>query len=104
MCHFYGNPFSWLCDDTLTGRNLPNLLRPHHLEVIKTLPSFQMMVDVLIKREQLTRAKTLLKDDKALIQEIEKSQESRKRSITQLLRAMFLLSSSSPEPVDKIEL
>jgi origin recognition complex subunit 3 len=104
MCHFYGNPFSWLCDDTLTGNNLPNLIRPHHLEVIKTLPSFQKMVDVLIKREQLTRAKTLLKDDKALIQEIEKSQESRKRSITQLLRAMSLLSSSSPEPVDKIEL
>jgi origin recognition complex subunit 3 len=104
MCHFYGNPLSWLCEDTSSGDGLSNIIRPHHLEIIKTLPSFQKMVDDLIRRGQLTRAKTLLEDDKVLLEEIEKSQESRKWSITQLLRAMFLLSSSLPEPVDKIEL
>jgi origin recognition complex subunit 3 len=103
MCHFYGNPLSWLCDDSI-GDNLAKLIKPHHLEAIRSLPSFQRMVEGLIQLGQLARAKALLEDDKALLEEIEKSLEARGSSVTRLLRAMALLSSSSPDPIDKIEL
>jgi origin recognition complex subunit 3 len=103
MCHFYGNPLSWLCDDAI-GDNLPELIQSYHLEAIRTLPSFQRTVERLVEIRQLARARALLEDNDALTVEIEKSLESSRHSITRLLRAMSLLSRSSPEPIDKIEL
>ncbi|KAE9381721.1 origin recognition complex subunit [Stipitochalara longipes BDJ] len=102
VCHFYGNPLSFLCDAS-TG-DIPNLIRSHHIEVIRALPSFRSMVGRLVDNKQLKRAKTLLKDEKALVLEIAKAQKARATLITQLLRAMALIASSSPDPVDKIEL
>jgi origin recognition complex subunit 3 len=103
MCHFYGNPLSWLCELS-AGDSLSDFIRSHQLEVVKTLPSFQRMVEGLVENKQLALAKTILNDDKALLREIEKSREYRKISIIRILRAMSLLSSSSPDSVDKIEL
>jgi origin recognition complex subunit 3 len=103
MCHFYGNPLSWLCGDSI-GNSLRNITESYHLEAIRNLPSFQKMVERLFEMRQLERAKALLEDNEALFEEVEKSLKSWKLSITRLLRAMSLLSISSPEPVDKIEL
>jgi len=103
MCHFYGNPLSWLCDESI-GDSLAKLIKPYHLEAIRTLSSFQRKVEGLVELRQLARAKALLEDDEVLLEEIEKSLEINGTSVTRLLRAMSLLSSSSPDPVDKIEL
>jgi origin recognition complex subunit 3 len=103
MCHFNGNPLSFLCDSSV-GDDHPNLIMSHHIEVIRMLPSFRGMVGKLVDNNQLARAKALLKDGKCLQQEIEKSQKSRAILITQLLRAMSLIASSSQEPVEKIGL
>jgi origin recognition complex subunit 3 len=103
MCHFYGNPLSWLCDESI-GDSLAKLIKPYHLEAIRTLSSFQRKVEGLVELRQLARARALLEDDEVLLEEIEKSLEISGTSVTRLLRAMSLLSSSSPDPVDKIEL
>ena len=103
MCHFYGNPLSWL-SDVSAYESLSKLIQPHHLEVVKTLPSFQRMVEELVENKQLAPAEALLRDDKALLKEINNSQESWNISIIQLLQAMSILSSSSPDSINKIDL
>ena len=103
MCHFYGNPLSWL-SDVSAYESLSKLIQPHHLEVVKTLPSFQRMVEGLVENKQLARAEVLLRDDKALLKEIMNSLESKNISIIQLLQAMSILSSFSSESLNKIDL
>jgi origin recognition complex subunit 3 len=103
MCHFYGNPLSWLSNIS-AYENLSKLIQPHHLEVVKTLPSFQRMVEGLVENKQLARAEALLGDDKALLKEIMNSLESKNISIIQLLQAMSILSNSSSESVNQIDL
>lgn len=103
MCHFYGNPISWLSAG-LASDSLLHLIQPHHLELIRTLPSFRRMLDGMVEAQKWSRAKSLLTDDEALLKTIEKSHGLRIVAVAQLLQAMSLLSDSSLEPVDKIEL
>jgi len=61
-------------------------------------------MDRLVNSKQLMRAKALLENGECLLQEVKKSRKSWVMLITQILRAMSLIASSSPEPVDQIEL
>lgn len=103
MCHFYGNPLSWLCDD-MTGDGLESLLQPGHYKAIRTLRSFKSTVEECVGMGHLSRARAILGDDKALFGEIKKALESRRSSTNRLLRAMSLFSAAASESIDKVEL
>ena len=99
MCHFYGNALSILHD---TSQSIP-ILASEHLEAIRMLPSFRMLVESNLESRP-TFVRGLLEDDKVLTQTIEASLVPGKDEVVKIIRAMHILASVSPENTQPIEL
>jgi origin recognition complex subunit 3 len=68
------------------------------------LPSFRNLVENLVGAREALHARALLEDDSVLIEEVQKSLESKDRAVLQLLRALHIVGLSYPGFVDKIAL
>jgi origin recognition complex subunit 3 len=104
MCHFYENALSFLTSGR-TALTALKYLQPVHYRAIRVLPSYRQLIQGLIDSGELSRAKSLLdEDDAVLLEETKAALASRTSDITQLLRVMHLLSSALTEPASQIEL
>jgi origin recognition complex subunit 3 len=104
MCHFYENALSFLAHGRTASTPL-KYLQPVHYRAMRTLPSYRQLIQGLVESGELSRAKSLLdEDDAVLLEETRAALASRTGNITQLLRAMHLLSSALTEPAPQIEL
>jgi origin recognition complex subunit 3 len=104
MCHFYANPLSILIDQTQSFESIQKLISPAHLEAVRMLPSFQILVEVLVANQDFSLAKALLEDDKILLKEMKNSFNSRHHQITQILRSLHIITKASSEHVETIDL
>jgi origin recognition complex subunit 3 len=104
MCHFYANPLSLLVDTERDSKSLLKLLQPEHLEALRILPSFAKLLKTLLERHEVTRARRLLEDDKALLDEVDKALNSTSQIVTNLLRIVHVLSTAVAGPFEKIDL
>jgi origin recognition complex subunit 3 len=68
------------------------------------LPSFRNLVESLVDAGDVLHARALLEDDLALLEEVQKSLESKDRAVLQLLRAIHIVGLSSSGLVDNIAL
>jgi len=91
MCHFYANPLSVLIQST-TSALRRKLIQPEHYEAIRILPSFRKLVESLATRNNAKHARELLENDSALLDEVNQSIVSRAEKVTELLRAVYVLS------------
>jgi len=104
MCHYYGNALSILNGFSGGLDVRSNIIQPQHLQAIRMLPSFRILVEKMTEEGRPAHARHLLLNDAILVEDVRKTLASRDTTIIRLLRAMNLLTSSSLEPVDKISL
>lgn len=68
MCHFYANPLSLLLAvPSADPDSLSTLLSPHHLNMIRSLPSMRKYVENKLSERDTEEAKSLLNDDEYLL-------------------------------------
>lgn len=98
MCHFYGNALSIFTP--VPGVPRPST-QPDHLEAVRMLPSFKLMIRRLVDTGDLDRVDELLQEDSTLETEIESALTN--VHILRLLRIMHIMMVISPEPVSVID-
>lgn len=109
MCHFYANPLSILLSSSndLESTVVP-MLQPEHVEAMRMLPSFKVMVEHRIKEGDISGLKDLINSDEELVQLAVKTlQEKDLMMFTNLRRLATLhavLSISTTNPTDPTEL
>ncbi|KAK4250441.1 origin recognition complex subunit 3 N-terminus-domain-containing protein [Corynascus novoguineensis] len=89
MCHFYANPLSVLLAEQ--GRLPRGLLKPEHLEAIRTLDSFRNQAEAAVEARQLNHAQSLIEDDEYLVNKILEQGQKRQEYLLHLLRAICLV-------------
>ncbi|KAI1006129.1 hypothetical protein K3495_g2092 [Podosphaera aphanis] len=105
MCHYYFDALS-VFNVTQEFSYLSKIIQKEHLEAIRMLPSFRDSVEREISHgnstERLFRVRSLLTDDRFLLDEIGGLIASKKTNIIHLLRAIHILTNASSEPLSKI--
>ncbi|KAI0555359.1 origin recognition complex subunit 3 N-terminus-domain-containing protein [Xylaria curta] len=96
MCHFYGNPLSFLLPDGLNS----SALQSEHVEIIRYLPSFRQMVEAAAENNNVVQAKQLLKDDRKLIEHVVNCLQKRRQWVIKLLRILKTFTTSKTSTVD----
>ncbi len=107
MRNFYDDALSILTLVPKNFRSTLKLMQPEHFEAIRMLPSFRMLIKGLIETQEqgnVARAEALIDDDAVLLKEIEISLASREATINRLLRAMHVLTCSTGDSTDKVDL
>ncbi|KAI1874512.1 hypothetical protein JX265_004720 [Neoarthrinium moseri] len=100
MCHFYANPLSIVMADDLDD----NYVKSQHLEIVRSLPSFRMLVEGNLEGGTLTDAKSLLDDDAYLISTLQKSRIMWQKWTLDVLRHVKILSAERPSKSGFIQL
>ncbi|ETS86597.1 hypothetical protein PFICI_00425 [Pestalotiopsis fici W106-1] len=88
MCHYYANPLSVLLSNELDNELVPK----ETLELVRSLPSFRTFVETTLKAGSIKKVRSLLDDDKYLIQCMQTERSHSKQWILNVLRNVKLLS------------
>jgi origin recognition complex subunit 3 len=113
MCHFYANPLSILWqpfDDAEFELTYPirRHLQTEHFEAIRMLPSFRTMIENLLTERQSDRARSLLDNDEALLDEVISAIHSGRETVKNLFQSVQILvaasSSLSCQSLDPMEI
>ncbi|KFY39509.1 hypothetical protein V494_03942 [Pseudogymnoascus sp. VKM F-4513 (FW-928)] len=92
MCHFYANPLSILLDNSGDlEKNVVPLLQPEHVEALRMLPSFKVMVERRIKGGDVDGLKELINSDEELIQLVVKTLQEKDVIMFDNLRRLEVL-------------
>lgn len=92
MCHFYANPLSVIGFGSNCSSKFLKSLQQEHLEAIRMLPSFKILVEQLVDEGEIDNARLLFDSDKALLEVVEDALLSKEKLIIDLLRKLRGLS------------
>ncbi|KAK1757662.1 origin recognition complex subunit 3 N-terminus-domain-containing protein [Echria macrotheca] len=101
MCHFYGNPLSFLLAE---GNKVKEAVQAEHLQAVRSLDSFKAHVEAAVDARQLSYARSLLEDDDELTKRVLEQGQKRDDYLMQLLRSLTLVGATGLLPTKFIEL
>ncbi|KAH6646418.1 origin recognition complex subunit [Truncatella angustata] len=100
MCHYYANPLSVFLAPTLEH----DLLSKETFDIVRSLPSFRTFIEHTLSTGDIQTVKSLLDDDKALIERLKVQQHSYNQWTQLLLRNVNILTAFPTTELDFVQI